>query len=159
VIPIRPRDYLLTPWMVQLTPWVDIDHFENHCVRGFDGLSGVSCLKVKGKITRIKLGKSPPIPKEFLQDLGSCDHNFGTRNSRKSIRDSKDTYYSLESKKTLSHNFGSLFGWWRHKRKTKKQNIPQPLRHPLKTQISKTFLSVLTTRLHDSFEGFSSLQA
>ena len=30
VIPIRPRDYLLTPLVVQLTPGVDIDHFENH---------------------------------------------------------------------------------------------------------------------------------
>jgi len=29
VTPIRTRDYLSTPWMVQLTPGVDIDHFEN----------------------------------------------------------------------------------------------------------------------------------
>ena len=28
--PIRPRNYLSTPCMVQLTPGVDIDHFENH---------------------------------------------------------------------------------------------------------------------------------
>ena len=33
VSPIGPHDYLSTPWMVQLTPEVDIDHFENHCVR------------------------------------------------------------------------------------------------------------------------------
>jgi len=32
--PIRPRDYLSTPWMVQLTLGVDIDHFENHCSKG-----------------------------------------------------------------------------------------------------------------------------
>jgi len=30
VTPIRPRNYLSTPCMVQLTPGVDIDHFENH---------------------------------------------------------------------------------------------------------------------------------
>jgi len=30
VTPFRRRDYLSTPWMVQLTPGVDIDHFENH---------------------------------------------------------------------------------------------------------------------------------
>jgi len=33
VNPIRPRDYLLTPRMVQLTPGVDIDHSENHWCR------------------------------------------------------------------------------------------------------------------------------
>jgi len=43
-------------------------------------------------------------------------HNFGTINARKSIKDSKDSYYSLESKQTLSHNIGSLSGRWRHKR-------------------------------------------
>jgi len=34
---------------------------------------------------------------------GSFRHNFGTRNARKSIKNSKDSYYSLESKQTLSH--------------------------------------------------------
>ena len=31
--PVRSRDYLSTPWMVELTPGVDIDHFENHWAR------------------------------------------------------------------------------------------------------------------------------
>jgi len=35
-------------------------------------------------------------------------HNFRTRNARKSIKGSKDSYYSLESNKTLSYNSGSL---------------------------------------------------
>jgi len=35
-------------------------------------------------------------------------HNFGTRNARKSIKGSKDSYHSLESHKTLSHEIGSV---------------------------------------------------
>jgi len=39
VTPIRPPDYLSTPWMVQLTPGVDMGHFENHWFRNFQGKS------------------------------------------------------------------------------------------------------------------------
>jgi len=35
-------------------------------------------------------------------------YNFETRNARKSIKGSKDLYYSLVSNKTLSHEIGSL---------------------------------------------------
>jgi len=35
-------------------------------------------------------------------------HNSGTRNPRKFIKGSKDSYYSLESKKNLSHKIGSF---------------------------------------------------
>jgi len=28
--------------------------------------------------------------------------------------------HSLKSKQTMTHNIRSLFGWWSHKRKTKK---------------------------------------
>ena len=34
-------------------------------------------------------------------------HNFGNRSARKSIKRSEDSYYSLESNKTLCHNIGS----------------------------------------------------
>jgi len=51
------------------------------------------------------------IPENYLPN--SCNiwnfwHNFGIRNARKSIKGSKDSYYSLESNITLSHNIGSL---------------------------------------------------
>jgi len=36
------------------------------------------------------------------------DHNFAPRNASKSIKGSKDLYYSLESNKVLSHITGSL---------------------------------------------------
>jgi len=68
----------------------------------------------------------------FLNQLGSSGHNFGTRNTRTSIKGSKDLYCSLGSNQILSDNFGSLSGRWRHERK-KIQNIPQPWRHPPKT--------------------------
>jgi len=35
-------------------------------------------------------------------------HNFRTRKARKSIKVSKDSYYSLESHKALSHEIGSF---------------------------------------------------
>jgi len=31
----------------------------------------------------------------FLNNLWFCGHNFGTRNARKSIKPSKDSYYNL----------------------------------------------------------------
>jgi len=62
--------------------------------------------------------------KEFLQDLGSFGHNFSTRNARKSIQASKDSYFSLEFKQTLSDNFGSLSGRWRHKKNKKAKHTP-----------------------------------
>jgi len=43
---------------------------------------------------------------------------------------SKDSYYSLVSKKTLSHEIGSLIRRWHH---TKLWNIPQSWRHWAKT--------------------------
>ena len=57
-------------------------------------------------------------------------HNFWTRNARKSIKGSKGSYYSLESKTTLSHEIGSLVQRWRH---TKTAKIPQSWRHRPKT--------------------------
>jgi len=35
-------------------------------------------------------------------------HNFSTRSATKSIKPSKDSYYSLESKQTLSHKTSSI---------------------------------------------------
>jgi len=35
-------------------------------------------------------------------------HNFWTRNGRTSIKPSKDTYYSLQSKQTVRHEIGSI---------------------------------------------------
>jgi len=35
-------------------------------------------------------------------------HNFGTKNARMSIKPSKDSYYRLESNKTLRHEIGSF---------------------------------------------------
>jgi len=49
-------------------------------------------------------------PKKFagisLMNLQNFGHNFGTRNTRKSIKPSKDSYYSLKSKKNLSSEIG-----------------------------------------------------
>jgi len=53
-------------------------------------------------------------------DLGLSGHNFGPRNARKSIKGSKDSYFRLEYNQILSHMFGPLTGWRRHKRTTKK---------------------------------------
>jgi len=102
--------------------------------------------------------ETPLIHRKFLNKLGSFGHNFGTRNSRKPIKGCKDSYYSLQSKQTLVHNISSLSGRWRHKNKTKNQNIPQPWRHPPKTTNLnlKIFFSVQTTRLHESFDGLNS---
>jgi len=40
--------------------------------------------------------------------MGCFGHNFGTRNTRRSIGGSEDSYYSLESEQILSHNSGLL---------------------------------------------------
>jgi len=51
-------------------------------------------------------------PREFgvfpLLNLRYFGHNFGTRNARKSIKPSKESYYSLEYNKILSHEIGSF---------------------------------------------------
>ena len=46
----------------------------------------------------------------FLIDIWLFCHKFWTRNATKSIKLSTDSYYSLESKKTLSHEISSI-GW------------------------------------------------
>ena len=54
-----------------------------------------------------KLLRDPPVgnhcSREFFKNVGSFGHNFDTRNARKSIRGSKDSYCSLESKQILSN--------------------------------------------------------
>jgi len=40
--------------------------------------------------------------------LGFFGHNFDTRNARKSIKGSKDSYNSLESNEALSQNIDTL---------------------------------------------------
>jgi len=48
-----------------------------------------------------------------LNNFQKFGHNFGNRNTRKSIKPSKDSYYSLKSNKLLSHeinSFGQLPG-------------------------------------------------
>ena len=79
-----------------------------------------------------QLGKSPLIPyaREFLKYLEFLVITLATRNARKSIKHSKDSYNSLEPNKSLSHEIGSLDRWWRHK---KLQNMPQSWRHRPKT--------------------------
>jgi len=55
-----------------------------------------------------EFGKSHKSPKEFMNYLESVWHIFSTRNARKSTKGSKNSYSNLKSKKTLSHNIGSL---------------------------------------------------
>jgi len=50
---------------------------------------------------------------EWLQGISLINfclfcHNVWTRNARKSIKGSKDSYCGLESKKTLSYKIGSI---------------------------------------------------
>ena len=47
---------------------------------------------------------------KFLNKLGSFGHNLGSRNARKSIKGSKDSYSSLKTKQSLSHNIDSCLG-------------------------------------------------
>ena len=92
----------------------------------------------------------------FLNDLGSSGRNFGIRNARKSTKGSKDSYSSLESNQILSHNFGWLFGQWRHKKITRTYPHPDDTHRKPGTQISKVFFSVHTTKHQESFEGSNS---
>jgi len=45
----------------------------------------------------------------FLINIRLFCHYFWTRNATKSIKPSKDSHYSLESNKTLSHEIGSIY--------------------------------------------------
>ena len=77
--------------------------------------------------------------------MGCFGHNFGTRNTRRSIRGFEDSYYSLESEQILSHNSGLLLVQWRHKKKTKKRKIfsyNDDIYQNPQTQIFKALFSV-----------------
>jgi len=60
------------------------------------------------------------------------NNHFGTRNARKSIKGTKDSYYSLESIKTLNHETGSLYHWWCHQTNAKLT--------PIMTSLSKALI-------------------
>ena len=74
--------------------------------RGFDGLFSISGWWVMEKMVEYEYGKSPEGPWEFLTYLQHFWHNFWTRNSRNLIKGSKNAYFSLESRNTVSHNIG-----------------------------------------------------
>ena len=75
--------------------------------RALGWLSRFSCSKVVTKNSKYfgnfwkKLGI-------FLNNFRKFDHNFETRNARKLMKCSKDSYYSLESHKILRHKIGSF---------------------------------------------------
>jgi len=90
--------------------------------------------------------------------MGFSGPSLGTRNARKSIQGSKASYSSREYNQSLSHYFGSLSGWWRHKRINKKAKpilFLTTLTENPKPNL-KSFFSVETRRLHQFFEGSNS---
>ena len=101
-------DNIIIPWeSTNQADFVDQSFVRLQAVlrvfRGFDGLYGVSGSKVMAKRPEINQRNSHKSPREFVKNLGSFGPNFGTRSARKSTKGSKDSYYILESKQTLSH--------------------------------------------------------
>ena len=93
---------------------------------------------------------------------GLFDLNFATRNARKSIKASKNSYYSLKSHQTLSHNIGSLSGRWRHKRKTKRSKT-YPSRDDIhrkpQTLMWKVFVFSPNCKISRVYRGFEELSS
>ena len=81
--------------------------------------------------------------------MGSFGHTFRTRNSRKSTKGSKDSYYSLESKQLWATISARCLGDGFIKEKTRKsKTYPNPDDiHQTQTQISEVFYQ---SKLQDS---------
>ena len=107
--------------------------------------------------------KQKLIRKVPCNPLGSSWQNFfflaislAPETLRKSIRGSKDSYYSLESKQTLIRNIIFLSALWHHKRKTEKAKHTPTLttstKNP-KPNLKSSFFS-LNCKTSRVFRGF-----
>ena len=76
--------------------------------RGLDRLPSVSGAQVGAKRPQIVEDKPEYFQGISLIKIRKFGHNFWTGNARKSIKSSKDSYWSLESKKTSSHQIQCL---------------------------------------------------
>jgi len=87
--------------------------------RGFDTFIAFLAPKLWPKYRRL-IREIPAKPLGNSRNIWIFWHNFWIRNARKSIKGFKDTYYSLISKKTLSHEIGSLVWRWHYTIKLQK---------------------------------------
>jgi len=96
-----------------------------------------------------------------LINLSHFSHNFGTRNAIKSIKPSKDLYYSLVSNKNSSQKMAFGVGVQGPMTSSEcKQNMHEHtaiMQTSTKktTSKSKNFFSLQTTRLSPSLEGLN----
>ena len=64
--------------------------------------------QIYGQTSGNKFGKSSKIAQQIPEIFGIFWYNFGSRNARNSIKGSKDSYYNLESNKTLRHKISTF---------------------------------------------------
>ena len=79
---------------------------------------------------------------------GSSDSNLGTRNAKKLIWASTDSYSSLENNQTLSNNFGPLSEWC-HNRTTKESKFTLFLTTPAENAEPKSQKFFFQWKLQD----------
>ena len=124
--------------------------------RGFHELCSVSGFKITAKLPEIKIRKIPAISCGNPEIFENVWHNFGTKNARKSIKRSEDSYSSLGSNKTLSHEIDLLDRRWRH------QKHRTYLSHDVidqKPQIQNKNFFILNYKTSRVFRGFEQLSS
>jgi len=73
-------------------------------LKGPNGFLAFLVPRLRPKKLEINFGNPPKVLRKAPYQLAVFWPNFWTRNARNSIKDSKNAYYGLESKNTVSQN-------------------------------------------------------